>query len=198
MSKEKDDRQIIRKDAKNCFVEILNDSFKIDKIHLNFATYDTSKPKGKRQTNNVAIYLPVDEFLEITRQIECGEMKFELKKRRDAEDGSPIYESLGGTSAERLKSLNAAREDGKSISRIFRITCGKKGVFLTAVSGPGEENEKGLIVPKYKEPENRVSVCLPFEMMSEMFLVAKIHYSAWLAAKYVYLSNNTQSNKKEK
>lgn len=60
MSKEKDDRQIIRKDAKNCFVEILNDSFKIDKIHLNFATYDTSKPKEKRQTNNVAIYLPVD------------------------------------------------------------------------------------------------------------------------------------------
>ena len=69
---------------------------------------------------------------------------------------------------------------------------------MTAVSGPGEENEKGLIVPKYKEPENRVSVCLPFEMMSEMFLVAKMHYGAWLAAKYVYLSNNTHSNKKEK
>ena len=39
--------QIIRKDAKNCFVESLNDAFKIGKIHLNFATYDLSRPSGK-------------------------------------------------------------------------------------------------------------------------------------------------------
>ena len=30
--------QIIRKDAKNCFVESLRDSFEIKKIHLCFAT----------------------------------------------------------------------------------------------------------------------------------------------------------------
>ena len=34
--------QITRKDAKNCFVESLNDSFGIGKIHFSFATYDVS------------------------------------------------------------------------------------------------------------------------------------------------------------
>ena len=40
--------QIIRKDAKNCFVESLNDRFACGKIHWNFAAYDLSKPEGSR------------------------------------------------------------------------------------------------------------------------------------------------------
>ena len=40
-------KQITRKDAKNCFIESLNDSFGIGKIHFTFATYDVSKPVGQ-------------------------------------------------------------------------------------------------------------------------------------------------------
>lgn len=54
--------QIIRKDAKNCFVESLNDRFACGKIHWNFAAYDLSKPEGSRQTNTVHIYINADEF----------------------------------------------------------------------------------------------------------------------------------------
>ena len=65
MSDNYNNNQITRKDAKNCFVESLNDSFSIGKIHFAFATYDVSKPVGQRQTNNIHIYIDVDEFLEV-------------------------------------------------------------------------------------------------------------------------------------
>lgn len=50
VNKEQNTSQIIRKDAKGCFVESLNDGFPIGKIHLTFATYDLSRPAGERQT----------------------------------------------------------------------------------------------------------------------------------------------------
>ena len=60
MREDRNQFQIIRKDARNCFVESLNDSFSIGRIHLAFAAYDQSKPAGQRQTNNVHIYIAVD------------------------------------------------------------------------------------------------------------------------------------------
>ena len=47
--------QIIRKDAKGCFVEVRNDTFHLDKVHLQFVSYDTTKPKGSRYVNNISI-----------------------------------------------------------------------------------------------------------------------------------------------
>lgn len=53
--------QIIRKDAKGCFVEVRNDTFHLDKVHLQFVSYDTTKPKGSRYVNNISIYIDVPE-----------------------------------------------------------------------------------------------------------------------------------------
>ena len=44
MNEDRNQHQIIRKDARNCFVESLNDAFEIGRIHLAFATYDLSRP----------------------------------------------------------------------------------------------------------------------------------------------------------
>lgn len=179
--------QIIRKDAKNCFVESLNDAFKIGKIHFNFATYDLSRPSGSRQTNNVAIYIPVDEFMELHRKLICGQLNFILNQKKKNEDSKPIYQTLGGTSAKRLKEMKKSREDGKSVSRIASIIVGQKSDFLfVADSGPGEENEKGLIVPKFgNKPENHVAVSMTFDALSELILVTHAHYQAWLCSMYV-------------
>ena len=179
--------QIIRKDAKNCFVESLNDAFKIGKIHLNFATYDLSRPSGKRQTNNVEIYIPVDEFMELHRKLICGQLNFIHTQKKKSGDSSPIYQTLGGTSAKRLKETKKSREDGKSVSRVASIIVGQKSDFLfVADSGPGEENEKGLIVPKFgSKPENHVAVSMTFDALSELILVTQAHYQAWLCSMYV-------------
>lgn len=83
-----DDRnqyQIIRKDARNCFVESLNDAFGIGRVHFAFATYDLSRPAGSRQTNNIHIYITVEEFLELCRKLNSGELRYMLQSKKKLE-----------------------------------------------------------------------------------------------------------------
>jgi len=186
-NEERNQYQIVRKDARNCFVESLNDSFEIGKVHFVFATYDLSKPAGQRQTNNISIYITADEFLELHRKLTCGELKFLLQSKKKNDDKTPLYQSLGGTSAERLAQQNRSRPDGMSLSRTVQLLCGTKSDFLfVADSGPGATNEKGLIVPKFgSNPENHVIVSLTFEAFSELLLLTYLHYMAWLNAWYM-------------
>lgn len=187
MNADKNENQIIRKDARNCFVESLNDAFPIGKIHLTFATYDLSKPAGHRQTNNIHIYLSVGEFLELCRKLECGELRYQLQLKRKNGEKSPLYQCLGGTSAEKLRQLGRPRSDGKSLSRIVQLVPGTKSDFLfIADSGPGEVNDKGLIVPKFgNKPENHVAISMSLESLSELLLVTRIHYQAWVGTLYL-------------
>ena len=187
MTEERNNYQITRKDAKNCFVESLNDAFEIGKIHLAFATYDLRRPAGQRQTNNVQIYIDVDEFLELCRKVECGEFKHLMYNKKKNNDNQPLYECIGGTSAEKLASYGKSRSDGKSLSRIAKIIVGNKSdILFVADSGPGETTETGLIVPKFdKSPEDHVPVSMSFESLSELLLLTKTHYEAWLAAWYM-------------
>ena len=128
MAKEQEQNlnQIIRKDAKNCFVEVLNDKFNIGRLHLFFATYDVNKPVKQRQTNKINIYLPIEEVIELCRQLSSGEFRYMLNKRKENKDGTPLYESLGGTSAKRLKSLGQERKDKKSLSRMVTVSAGNR------------------------------------------------------------------------
>ena len=176
MREDRNQFQIIRKDARNCFVESLNDSFSIGRIHLAFAAYDQSKPAGQRQTNNVHIYIAVDEFLELCRKLDCGELRYMLQSKKKNGDNTPLYQCLGGTSAEKLIAIGRARSDGRSLSRVAQLVPANKADFLfVADSGPGETNEKGLIVPKFgNRPENHVAVMMSFESLSEMFLITRM------------------------
>lgn len=178
--------QITRKDARNRFVESLNDAFDIGKIHFVFATYDVNKPSGQRQTNNVHIYINVDEYLELCRKLECGEFKHMMQTKKKNKDDSPLFEHLGGTSAKILGERGRARKDGKSLSRTAKLTVGDSTDLVFWVnSGPGEVDAKGLIVPKFgSKPENSVVLGMSFESFSELLLSTKMHYFAWLAAKY--------------
>ena len=187
MSEERNQYQIIRKDARNCFVESLSDGFSKGKAHLAFATYDLSKPAGQRQNNNVHIYISIPEFLELCRKLTCGELRWMMQERKKAGDNRPIQEWLGGTSADKLRRYGKPRPDGKSLSRVGKLLAGQKSDFLfIADSGPGEADAKGLIVPKFgKNPENHVSVSMSFDALSELLLMTKTHYEAWLVSWYL-------------
>ena len=188
MAEERNNYQIARKDAKNCFVESLNDSFPIGRVQFAFATYDVNRPAGQRQTNNIHIYIAVDEFLDLCRKLECGELNYMLQTKKKNGDTKPLYECLGGTSAEKLAKQGRSRSDGKSLSRVAQLVPANKGDFLfIASSGPGETDAKGLIVPKFgKNPENHVIVNMSFKSFSELLLMTKMHYQMWLASWYVH------------
>lgn len=91
MDENRNQNQIIRKDARSCFVESLSDAFEIGKVHLAFATYDLTRPAGQRQTNNIHIYIAVDEFLDLCRKIECGELRYMLQNKKQNKDMTPLY-----------------------------------------------------------------------------------------------------------
>ena len=139
MSDERNQNQIIRKDARNCFVESLSDAFDKGRAHFAFATYDLSKPVGHRQTNNIHIYISIPELLELCRKLSCGELRYILQQKKQTGDSKPIQEWLGGTSAEKLRQYGKARPDGKSLSRVCKLLVGQKTDFLLiADSGPGD------------------------------------------------------------
>lgn len=187
MYEDRNQYQIIRKDARNCFVESLSDAFSIGKAHLAFATYDLSQPVGQRQTNNIHIYMDISELLELCRKMSSGEMRFMIQQKKKADDKTPLQQWLGGTSTDKLRQSGRSRADGKSLSRTAQLLCGNKTDFLfVADSGPGETNSKGLIVPKFgNKPENHVSVSMTWEALSELLLLTKAHYEAWLTAWYI-------------
>ena len=187
MTDERNQNQITRKDAKNCFVESLSDVFAIGKIHFNFAAYDPNKPAGQRQTAGVHIFIAADEFMELCRKLSCGEFKFLWQQKKKNNDKDPLYQSLGGTSAEKLAKQNRSRPDGMSLSRTFKIMIADRtDLLLIADSGPGMTTEKGLITPKFgSKPENHVAVSLSMDAFGELLLATQAHYQAWLTAWYM-------------
>lgn len=198
MPENRNQNQIIRKDARNCFVESLSDAFSIGRIHFAFATYDLSRPAGQRQTNNIHIYIAVDEFLELCRKLTCGELRYMMQNKKSNGDKTPLYQCLGGTSAEKLAKQGRSRKDGMSLSRTAQLLCGNKSDFLfVADSGPGQTNDKGLIVPKFgNKPENHVAISMTFETFSELLLLTRAHFEAWLSVWYAQKlrSENTAQN----
>lgn len=61
---------------------------------------------------------------------------------------------------------------------------------MVAASGLGKTNAKGLIVPRFgNEPENHVAISMSFETFSELMLMTKAHFGAWLAAQYMNRSS---------
>ena len=198
MSGEKNAIQIIRKDARNCFVESLSDAFGNGRAHFVFATYDLNKPVGQRQTNNIHIFIAIPELLELCRKLSCGELRFILQQKKQTGDNKPIQEWLGGTSAEKLRQYGKARPDGKSLSRVCKLMAAQKTDFLfTASSGPGEKDAKGLIVPKFgNRPENHVAVSMTFDALSELLLMTRTHYESWLTAWYLSQTHSGQQQKR--
>ena len=186
MQDERNQDQITRKDAKNCFVESLRDCFSFGRFHFTFASYDLTKPAGQRQTNQIQIYIPVGEFLNLCRKLECGELRYLMQNRKQTGDRKPLYEILGGTSAEKLARQGRARPGGRSLSRVMQLLAGSKSdLLLVADSGPGDTTDKGLIVPRFgKNPENHVAVSMSFDLFAELLLETKLHYQAWLSAWY--------------
>lgn len=187
MYEERNARRIIRKDARACFVESLDDAFPFGKAHFTFAAYDVNRPAGQRQTDQIQIYPAISELLELCRKLECGELRKLLQVKRENREKTPLYQCLGGTSAEKLARLGRSRPDGKSLSRTAQLLPGDRSDFLfTASSGPGETIGKGLIVPKFgNRPENHVAVSMTFEGFSELLLMTRIYYQAWVTAGYL-------------
>ena len=112
MNDDRNRSQIIRIDARNCFVESLNDAFEIGKAHFTFASYDLSKPSGQRQTNSIQIYIDMAEVLELCRKLVGGELRYLAALRRKSSQGTDGHERMG-------KACRGLRSSSAAVRRIF-------------------------------------------------------------------------------
>ena len=122
----------------------------------------------------------------LAQEAASGTLHMRMQQYKQSGNKDPLYEHLGGTSAKHLNQYGRPRPDGKSLSRVVRLTVATKSdYFFTADSGPGEENKTGLIVPRFgSKPEQHVSVILSWRQLNELLLTTVEHYRAWLSAKY--------------
>lgn len=96
MEKQNDNRdQIIRKDARNCFVEVKSDCFHLDKIHLQFVAYDKSRPAGQRYTSNIHIYIDVPQFLALAQEAANGSLHMRMQQYKNDRKSDALFEHLG-------------------------------------------------------------------------------------------------------
>ena len=196
MAGEKDPRQILKISGKTQFFEIMTNCLSLDKVYLNFEEYDDSKPAGQRKKYQVQIYLDCIEAYVISKDIFSGKFAMLGKKAKEPavaggyKYAREIYSSLGGISATKLAQKGKDRADGKSLSRCFKITPGVKSDWvLSAESGPGEESETGLIVPKYSKPEQIVRVALSNEQLKIFGGALELLVNSWMNEKLKQINN---------
>ena len=155
-------------------------------MHLQFVAYDKNRPQGQRYTNNVNIYIPIPEFLVLYQEAASGVLHGRMQQYKTTGQQESLYEHMGGTPASTLARLGKARPDGKSVSRVTKLVAGSRSDYLfVADSGPGDQNEQGLIVPRFgKNPEQHVAVSFSWKKLNEFLFTIHAHYMAWLSARY--------------
>lgn len=176
--------QIHRLDNRGCFAEVKSDWFARDQVHFEFATYDMKRPEGERYTNHVHIYVDGPKFLAMAADVASGTMLVELRYPSKQPD-EPLFEHLGGTSAEKLEGYGNPRKDGMSQSRVLRIIRSNKkdSVMLVADNGKGEANKTGLVIPRFgRDPENHVLISADYDQLKQLIIPAQIDYAAYRQA----------------
>lgn len=177
--------QIIRKDGKDCLMEVNTQAFSIGKVKLVFAKYDPNKPKGQRTTDRIEIYLDFSTALEFSQSILDGrlskllvEANNKFKQTQKPWDKN-VSISMGGTAHPKN------RTDGKAESRTLSAQLGtNKPIALVASSGPGNVNDKGLIVPE--KPEQSVFITLSAENIREVALMIKCNVEAYVQYEHLH------------
>lgn len=176
--------QIIRKDGKDCLVEVNTQAFSIGKVQFVFAKYNPKNPKGSRTTDRITIFLSFSAALEFAQSILDGRLSKELMKANAKFEQTKkpwdknVSISMGGTPNPKN------RTDGKAESRTLSAQLGTNNpIALIASSGPGTVNDKGLIVPE--KPEHSVFITLSASDIREMAMMIKAHVEAYIQMEHM-------------
>lgn len=227
MAREKDPRQIIRLDGKNCFLEVMNSAFAIGKVQINFREYDEKQQKGNRFTKEIDLFMDMDKFLVFANDIMSGkvakmaEAEKARAKQESEKQGKTVYPreldeftDMGGMNAENLKKSDERRKknefkpysqmysipEGKCLSRQLKLVPGLKAPFmLKGEVGIGEESDTGLIVPKYgTKPSQMVQIPVPANDLKKFALIVQAHINSFISAQYVVDATTPQDNSTNK
>ena len=182
--------QIIRLDAKDTFVEVMDTMFDRGQVVLNFIQYD-------KQTNKVihtgAFFLDFATFLLLEEDLLGGKLAYQIKAERQRQADlaaknngrkpfpNYVYMRQGGTTRP-----NPPRKDGAPMARMLKILPGEKIMFQYE-AGKGRQDDKGLIIPEFgTKPELRITVPMTDDDLKKLVIMTSARINAYLSAAYVY------------
>ena len=183
--------QIIRKDGNGIIFEVMDTSFNIGKVLLNFQKYDKNAPAGQKVQSRISIYLDFEALLRIAHDFTVtgnGPKRMAREKAAKEEKGEQYFATqiaMGGTGAAGLARQNRSRPDGKPEFRALSIGFSNKAghYMLQAISGAGRQVQTGGFVMDGR-PDNTVTLALSYADWAEVLLLTKASIEAFLAYKY--------------
>lgn len=187
MARLKSPEQVKRIDGRGCFMEMLTTGLPLDKICMNFVSYNTAADKGKRIGGAVMVYLDVHKADVLAENILSGKIsKLGEKSKADAAAGGykyakEVFRDITGTPSSRSK-----REDGKPASRQLKLTPGSSQAWvLSAETGEGKETATGAISPAYSRPETIIRIPMSDDDLKGFALTLRHLVQMWYAIKFM-------------
>lgn len=196
MSRIKAPDQVYRVGGEDCLMEVLCSAAAIDKVCLNFVSYDLSMPSGQRVEETITIYIDMLEAQVAAGDILSGRLfRLAQKSRRKAEQSQepaePVYVNYGGTPAKNTL-------DGVAVCRQFQILPGlDKPWELLALSGPGNETMAGLIIPD-GPPSRAIRISLSDQKLKEFAYAIQMIVNLWGYAKFLPIMAPTVDSERER
>lgn len=82
----------------------------------------------------------------LAQEAASGTLHMRMQQYKQSGNKDPLYEHLGGTSAKHLNKYGRPRPDGKSLSRVVRLTVAAKSDCIRPVNvgSPTLSNSVGL------------------------------------------------------
>ena len=200
--------QIIRKDNANktigTILEVMDNSFLIGKVIVNFQTYNKNGQAGNKMNDKISVYIDFAEFLQLT-----ADFCYNGWAHNEVMNNQYGYQlKMGGTSAARLAAQGRPRPDGNSEYRYMKVVKSSKGpnyYYINAESGPAQTGPTGGIAKiKGSKPDAQIGILLSHQDFMEILMVTSFNIQAYLNSKYMNLpkehfeykgrANNTPSN----
>lgn len=183
--------QIIRKDGKGVIFEVMDNSFPIGKVVMNFQKYDENAPAGSKVQSRISIYMDFASFLKMANDFAItgnGPRRMFGEQKAAQQAGQRYYGmqvSMGGTSAAGLQKQNRQRADGKAEFRSLSIAPSTKAnsYALFASSGAGKVSSTGGFVMD-GAPDTRIIFPITTSDWAEVLLLTKASIEAYLSYKY--------------
>lgn len=189
-------KQIMKVNGNKKFFEVMNNSFGIDKVQINFFGFDPAKESGSKYTDEINIFIDFADMYALCQDILSGRITALIEQSKKMNKlYEPAFKDDGGITAETLKSRkdkngkSMKREDGMALSRTFKIIPSTKDGYVAfqSESGAGDstKSETGGIVPAYSnKPEHRIMIPISYSQLKSFAIIITKHIDFFIQHQY--------------
>lgn len=178
------ERVFYKVNNKETFANFHASMFPYNKVKVDFVRHN-----GGKRVDSIETYVDIYEMLALGELIRTGKLSENAKaeytrvKQTGDKYAKAIWESMGGTSAQKCKD-RGWRNDGQAMARSISIAPGSRQPYiLKAIQGAGKEQENGLIT-MVGAPEKNILVATDLQGLVKMAIAVELDFTAYISGCY--------------